>query len=86
MCDYRYAYRFSPRQNRLCWLSQKRPEKRSHIQRSKAKETESIPLVKCPRMALEIDRRDLTNRVRTSFTSVRTEADRVVIANMEPLM
>jgi hypothetical protein len=26
-------------------------------------------------MGLEIDRRDLTNRVTTSFTSVRTDAD-----------
>jgi hypothetical protein len=58
-----------PRHDRLCWLIQKHPEKRSCIRRLKARETEYIPLLKLTYMALEIDRRDLTNRVTTSFTS-----------------
>ena len=44
-------------------VKSKGAEKRSHIQRSKAKETEYIPLVKCPPLALEIDRCDLPIRV-----------------------
>jgi hypothetical protein len=47
------------------------------MRRLKARETEDIPLVKCSPMALEIEGCDLTNRVRTWFTSVRNEADRV---------
>jgi hypothetical protein len=47
----------------------------------KARETEDIPLVTCPRIALEIEGRDLTNRVRTSFTSVGSSAD-----SPEPLL
>ena len=35
----------------------------SHKQRSKARETESMSLVTCTPMALEIDHRDLTNRI-----------------------
>lgn len=42
----------------------KSAEQRSRIQCLKAGETEYIPLVKLTPMALETDRRDLTNRVR----------------------
>jgi hypothetical protein len=66
-----------PRQNRLCWLSQKRAQKRSYIRCSKAREIEYTPMVKLTLMAWEICYRDLTNRVTTLFTSVRKEADRV---------
>jgi hypothetical protein len=37
--------------------------------------TKYIPLEKLTSIALEIGRRDLTNRVMTSFTPVRIEAD-----------
>jgi len=40
----------------------------------KARETEYIPLVKLTPMVLEIDHRDLTNRVKASFTPVGNEA------------
>jgi hypothetical protein len=40
-----------------------------------ASETEDMPLEKRSSMAVAIDRRDLPNRVRTSFTSVGSEAD-----------
>jgi hypothetical protein len=36
-----------------------------------------MPLVTCTPLELEIGHRDLPNRVKTSFTSVRNEADRV---------
>ena len=48
----------------------------------KIRETEAMPLVTRPPMALEIDCRALTNRVTTSFTSVRSEADRVGAAGV----
>jgi hypothetical protein len=48
----------------LYWLIQKSVEQRSRIRRLKVRETEYIPLVKLTPMALETDRRDLTNRVR----------------------
>ena len=63
------------RHNRLCWVSQKRAEKRPCIERLKGEEIAYIPLVILTRKALEINHRDLTNRVTTSFTPVRTEAD-----------
>jgi hypothetical protein len=58
---------------------QKRAEKRSCIRRLKARETEYIPLVTLTPMALEIDGRELTNRVTTSFTWVGNEADLIVL-------
>jgi hypothetical protein len=45
------------RHDRLCWLTQKRVEKRAYKQRSKARETESMSLVTRTPMVLEIDRR-----------------------------
>jgi hypothetical protein len=44
-----------PGHDRLRWLSQKRAEKRSCIRRSKARESEAMPLVKRTPMALEMD-------------------------------
>ena len=44
-------------------VNSKRAEKRSCIQRSKARKTEPLPLVKRTPVALEVDCRDLTNRV-----------------------
>jgi hypothetical protein len=58
-------------------VSQKRAEKRPCIERLKGEEIAYIPLVILTRKALEINHRDLTNRVTTSFTSVRNEADRI---------
>jgi hypothetical protein len=55
--------RCKPRHNRLCWLSRKRTGKWACIQRLKAKDTGSTPLVKRTPMAVEIDCRALTNRV-----------------------
>ncbi len=52
----------------LCWLSQKRADTQPCIQRLKARETEVIPLVKRPPVALEIDGRDLTNGGNTDTT------------------
>jgi hypothetical protein len=46
-----------------------------------ASNSEAMPLVKGTSMALEIDCRDLTNRVTTSFTSVGNLAD-----SPEPLL
>jgi hypothetical protein len=43
--------------------------------------TSHIPPEKLILLALEIDRRDLTNRVKTSFTSVGNSAD-----SREPLL
>ena len=59
-----------PRQNRLCWLIQKRAEEQSCLQCLMARESEYTPLLKLTSRALEIDRHELTNRVKTSFTSV----------------
>jgi hypothetical protein len=53
----------SHKTTRLCWLTQKRAERRAYKQRPKARETKSMPLVTRTLLALEIDRRDLTNRV-----------------------
>src|SRR5262245_61425156 len=63
------------RQNRLCWLTQTRAEKRADTQRSKARETQPMSLVTLTPLALETGHRDLTNRVNTSFTSVGSSAD-----------
>jgi hypothetical protein len=60
---------------RLCGLRQKRTEKQSCIHRLNAKETRYIPLVKFTPMVLETGHRNLTNRVRTSFTLVGNSAD-----------
>jgi hypothetical protein len=62
------------RHDRLCWLTQKRAEKRDDKQRSKARETESISLVTRTPLALEIGHRDLPNRVTTSYTLARNDA------------
>jgi len=40
-----------------------------------ARETQSIPLVRVAPMTVEIDRRDLPNRVKASFTPVGNSAD-----------
>jgi hypothetical protein len=66
-----------PRHDRLCWLSQKHAQRRSRIRRVEARETEAMPLGKRTLVVLDIDCRDLTNRVTTSFTSVGNEADRI---------
>ena len=66
-----------PRQSRLCWLTQKRVEKRADTQRSKAKGIHAMALVARTPMVLETDQRDLPNRVRALFTSAGNEADRV---------
>jgi hypothetical protein len=76
----------------ICWLIQKRTEKRAYKKRSKARETESMSLVTCTAMVLEIDRRDLPNRVTISFTPVRNDDDciryisarRVTKGDLEP--
>jgi hypothetical protein len=61
--------------DRLCWLIQKRSEKRACIRHSKARETEAMPLVTRTPMALEMDGCALTNRVTTPFTLVGNSAD-----------
>jgi hypothetical protein len=53
-------------------------EKQSCIEHLKVREITDIALVALTLRALEIAPRDLTNRVTTSFTSVRNEADRIV--------
>jgi hypothetical protein len=55
----------------LCWLSQNRVDKRSCIERLKAHKITCIPLVTLIPIALEIDCRDLTNRVKIPFTLVQ---------------
>jgi hypothetical protein len=60
--------------DRLCWLSQKRAEKRSYIQHLKAREIEHSS-VTLTLMTLEIDHRDLPNRVKASFTLMGNSAD-----------
>jgi hypothetical protein len=60
--------------DRLCWLSQKRSEKRSCIRHLKTNKTVDIPLVTRRPRSLKIDHRDLTNRVTTSFTLVGSSA------------
>jgi hypothetical protein len=72
-----------PGQDRLCWLIQKRSEKRACIRHSKARETEAMPLVTRTPMALEMDGCALTNRVKTSFTPVRSEADLVMAVGVQ---
>jgi hypothetical protein len=67
--------------DRLCWVSQKCAEKRSCTWCLKGRETGAMPLEKLTSMALEIDRRALTNRVTTSFTLVGNSAD-----SPEPLL
>jgi hypothetical protein len=57
-----------PRHNRLCWLSQKCAD-------LKAREIEYLSPVTLTPMALEIDHRDLPNRITTSLTPGRTETD-----------
>jgi hypothetical protein len=47
----------------------------------KARETGAIPLEKLSPLVFKIDRRDLPNRVKTSFTSVGNSAD-----SREPLL
>jgi hypothetical protein len=54
---------YKPGQHRLCWVRQKDAEKEPCIRRLKASETEHIPLAKLAPIALESNRRDLTNRV-----------------------
>jgi hypothetical protein len=49
--------------DRLCWVSQKCMEQRSFIRRLEVRETKYISLETLTRMVLEIERRDLTNRV-----------------------
>jgi hypothetical protein len=61
-----------PRHDRVCWLTQKRAEKRADTQRSKVRETKPISLVTRTPLALEIGHRDLTNRVTASVTPVCT--------------
>jgi hypothetical protein len=61
--------------DRLCWLIQKRVEKRFYIRRVEVRGTKYIPLEKLTSIALEIGRRDLTNSVTTSFTLVGNSAD-----------
>ena len=63
--------------DRFCWLSRKCQDKWFCIRCSKARETEDIPLVKLTPMLVKMDHHDLPNRVTTSFTSVRTDADRI---------
>ena len=64
-----------PGQHRLCWVSQKRAGKRVYTRRLKDSETKYMPLETLTPMALEIDRRALTNSVgrdedcQASFTS-----------------
>jgi hypothetical protein len=55
--------------DRLCWLTQKRAEKRAYKQHSNARGTESMSLVTRTPIPLEIDYRDLTNRVTTFLTT-----------------
>jgi hypothetical protein len=64
-----------PRQRRLCWLSQNRTEKRLCIRRLKGRDTEHFLLLKPTLMTSKFGRRDLTNRVITSFTLVGHSAD-----------
>jgi hypothetical protein len=71
-----------PRHDRLCWLSQKRAETWSCIRRVKARKPRTFP-GGTTSMALEVDRRGLTNRVTTSVTPVCMEADRA--CQIEPL-
>jgi hypothetical protein len=49
---------------RLCWLSQNRAEKQSCIEHLEVREIDYMPLVTRTPLALAIDRRDFTNRVR----------------------
>ncbi len=58
-----HTARSQPGHDRLCWLIQKRAEKRAYIRRLEARETEAMPLVKHTPTVLEIGSRDLTNRV-----------------------
>ena len=51
------------RHDRLCWLTQKRAEKWSCIQHLKVSEIESMSLVTLTTRALEIEHRELPNRV-----------------------
>jgi hypothetical protein len=57
------ATRFRPRHDRLCWLSQQCADKWFSIRDLKAREIQQIPLAIVAPMTLEIDRRDLPNRV-----------------------
>jgi hypothetical protein len=47
----------------LCWLNQKCADKRPRLERLADRDTAYIPLVTRTPLALEVDRRDLTNRV-----------------------
>jgi hypothetical protein len=70
-----YLWLHKPGQRRLCWLTQKRAEERADTELSEARETELVsPVTRTP-LALEIGRRDLPNRVKTSLTSVGNSAD-----------
>jgi hypothetical protein len=64
-----YTPRGKPRHNRLCWSIQKRAEEQSCIQCLMARESKYTPLLKLTSRALEIDRHELTNRVKTSCYS-----------------
>jgi hypothetical protein len=58
--------------------------KRSYIRCLKARETRAISLENLASMALEIGLRDLTNRVKTSFTLVGNSADSRRLADVTP--
>ena len=51
------------RHSRLCWVSPKRAKKQADTRRLKVRKLESLPLMKRTAKALEIDRRELPNRV-----------------------
>jgi hypothetical protein len=53
----------SPRQNRLCWVSQKHAEEWPCRRRLQASGAEAMPLVKDTPMAREIDSRNFVNRI-----------------------
>jgi hypothetical protein len=72
---------YSPRHNRLCWLSHNRADERAYKRHLKARTTEAMPLVRRIPMALKIDSHALTNRVKASFTPVGNCAD-----SPEPLL
>jgi hypothetical protein len=63
-----------PGHDRLCWLIQKCVEKQSHIRCFEVRETKYIRLEKLTPMALEIDRRALTNRVKIDTAGEVLEA------------
>jgi hypothetical protein len=75
----------SPRQNRLCWVSRDGKSPTPLERGSAAACRQSLePSYILHEIAFP-PVFDLPNRVRTSFTSVRIEADLIVAAHMKPL-